>query len=94
MKEDVMEIVSDFNSSVNGPKFLFLDNDKFNNLKSFVIESNKNFSLFKQNINFLITMDKKEYINIYISKQNEKNALINKRIFIYLDSTDNNDLVI
>jgi len=94
VKEDVMEIVSDFNSSVNGPKFLFLDNDKFNNLNSFVIESNKKFFLFKQNINFLITMDKNGYNNIYISKENEKNALINKRIFIYLNSTDSYHLVI
>ena len=94
VKDDVMELISDFNSSLNGPKFLFLNEDKFNNLKSYIIESNKSFSLFKQNINFLISMDEKEYNYIYISKQNEKNALINKRIFIYLNSTDNYNLVI
>ena len=45
VKDNVMEITSEFNSELNGPKFLFLDYNKFNNLKSFAIESNK-ISLF------------------------------------------------
>ena len=93
VKDNVMEITSDFNSELNGPKFLFLDYNKFNNLESFAIESNKNFSFFIQEIGYNIEM-KKEYNYIYISKQNENKPLLNNRIFIYLNSTDNWNLII
>ena len=93
VKDDVMEIVSDFNSTLNGPKFLFVDYYKFNNFESFTIESNENFLFFKQEIGYIVEM-KKNYDYIYISKQNEKKPLINNRIFIYLNSTDNWHLVI
>jgi hypothetical protein len=94
VKENVMEIASDFNSVLNGPKFLFIDYyNKFNNLESLAIESNKNLSFFIQEIGYIIEMEK-EYNYIYISKQNEDKPLINKRIFIYLNSTDNWHLVI
>jgi len=88
VKDDVMEIVSDFNSTINGPKFIFLDYYKLNYLKSFSIESNKDFILFEQEIDSTIQLKEMGNNNIYISKQNENNALINKRIFIYLNSTD------
>ena len=93
VKDDVMEIVSDFNSTLNGPKFLFIDYYKFNYFESFAIESNENFLFFKQEIGYIVEM-KKNYDYIYISKQNEKKPLINNRIFIYLNSTDNWHLVI
>ena len=93
LKDNVMEITSEINSELNGPKFLFLDYNKFNNLKSFAIESNKNFSFFIQEIGYIIEM-KKEYNYIYISKKNENKPLLNNRIFIYLNSTDIWNLVI
>jgi len=40
--KDAMEIDSDFNSTIKGPKLVFIDNHKLNGLKSFAIESNKN----------------------------------------------------
>jgi len=94
VKDDVMEITSDFNSSVKGPKFLFLDYYKFNGFNSFAFESNKSLSFLIQEIDVKITMDKKIYNNIYISKHNLENPLINKRIFIYLNSTDTWNFVI
>ena len=96
VKDDIMEIVSDFNSTINGPKFVFLDYYKFNYFKSFAIESNKNFSFFRQEMDSIIQMDNKEYNYnyIYISKHNENKPLINKRIFIYLNSTDSYHLLI
>jgi hypothetical protein len=94
VKENVMEIAPDFNSELNGPKFLFLDYyNKVNNLESLAIESNKRLYFFIQEIGYTIEMEK-EYNYIYISKQNEDKPLINKRIFIYLNSTDNWHLVI
>ena len=94
VKDDIMEIVSDFNSTINGPKFVFLDYYKFNYFKSFAIESNKNFSFFTQEMDSIIRIDKKEYNYIYISTHNENKPLINKRIFIYLNSTDSYHFVI
>ena len=93
LKDNVMEITSEINSELNGPKFLFLDYNKFNNLESFAFESNKTFYFYIQDIGYIKEM-KKEYNYINISKQNENKPLLNNRIFIYLNSTDNLHLVI
>ena len=50
LKVDAMEIDSDYNSIIKGPKFIILDYQKLNYLKSFAIESNKNFYFFVQEI--------------------------------------------
>ena len=91
VKDDVKEIESDFNSTVNGPKILFFDYNKFNNLRSFAIESNKNFFFFEQAMEIHTFKMKKEiydYIYINKQKQNTENPQFFKKGFIYLNSTD------
>ena len=66
VKDDVKEIESDFNSTFNGPKFLFFDYNKFNNFKSFAIESNKTYFFFEQEIDFNEFKMEKKFIIIFI----------------------------
>ena len=96
VKDHVIEIDSnfDFNSTVKGPKFLFLDIYKFNNLRSFAIESNKKFAFFEFAEENKFHLERKEYNNFYLSRQNGENPLLYKRGFIYLNSTDNWQLTI
>ena len=96
VKDHVMEIDSnfDFNSTVKGPKFLFLDIYKFNNLKSFAIESNKKFAFFEFAEENKFHLERKKYNNFYLSRQNGEKPLLYKRGFIYLNSTDNWQLTI
>ena len=91
VKDDVKEIDSDFNSTVNGPKFLFFDYHNFNNLRAFAIESNKNFFFFEQEMDhYRFQMRTKIYNYIYINKQklNSQKPQFFKKGFIYLNSTD------
>ena len=88
IKDKVMEINSEYDSTIKGPKFLYLEFYKLNNLKSFAIESNKSFSFYIQGIDEKIKVDKKGETNIYIYKQNNEKSQVFKRAFIYLNSTD------
>ena len=94
VKDDVIEINSDINSTLTGPKFLFFDYFKFNNLNSFAIESNKSFIIYEQTMDHRMTMDDIYYRNLIIYKQNEENSLKFKRGFFYLNSTDTYQIVI
>jgi len=88
VKDDVMEIDSDLNLTFKGPQFLFLDYVKFNNLKSFAIESDKKFFFYEQEIDKAIQVNKRDYNFIYISKQNAEKPLLFKKGFIYFNSTE------
>ena len=94
VKDDVLEIDSDYNSTIIGPKFLLLDYFKFNNLKSFAIESNKSFIFYEQQIDYRITVTDQFYNNLYIFKLNDEDSLFYKRGFIHLNSTDTYQIVI
>lgn len=83
-----MEINSEYDSTIKGPKLLYLEFYKLNNLKSFAIESNKSFSFYIQGIDVKIKVDEKGETNIYIYRQNNEKSQIFKRAFIYLNSTD------
>ena len=94
VKDDIMEIDSDLNLKVMGPKILFFDYYKFNKFQSFAIESSNNFIFCEQEIESRADIVNMEYNNIYISKQNDKNSLIFKRGFIYLNSTSDYQIMI
>jgi hypothetical protein len=94
VKEDVIEIDSDLNSTIKGPKFVILDYYKINGLKSFAIESNKNFKFYEQELNKIIRISREEINNIFICNQNFDIPHIYKRAFIYLNSTDEWNLAI
>ena len=95
VKDDVIEINSDINSTITGPKFLFFDYSKFNNLNSFAIESNNtNFLIYEQKMDYKIKMDKIYYRKVIIYKQSEENFLKLKRGFLYLKSTEAYQIVI
>jgi len=95
VKDDVIEINSDINSTITGPKFLFFDYSKFNNLNSFAIESNNtNFLIYEQKMDYKIKMNKIYYRKVIIYKQSEENFLKLKRGFLYLNSTEAYQIVI
>ena len=70
VKEDTIEIDSDFNSTNKGPKYIILNYYKINGLKSFVIKSNKNFQFYEQELNKEISMSIEKINNIFIGNQN------------------------
>ena len=94
VKDEVIEIKSDINSTFTGPKFLFFDYFKFNKLNSFAIETNKNLIIYEQIMDSRMHMDNIYYKNIYIYKQKEENSLMFKRGFLILNSTDKYKIVI
>ena len=93
-KVDVIEINSDINSTFIGPKLLFFDNFKFNNLNSFAFESNKRLIIYEQTMDYSIEMKKVYYQYLIIYTQNEENSLKLRREFFYLNSTDTYQIVI
>jgi len=94
VKDEVIEIKSDINSTFTGPKFLFFDYFKFNKLNSFAIETNKSLIIYEQIIDFSVYMYNIYCKNIIIYNQKEENSLKFKRGFFYLNSTDKYKIVI
>ena len=88
LKIKAMEIDSDFNSTIKGPKFIILNYQKLNGLKSFAIGSNKNFAFFEQEIDNYKRKINKEYNNIFIYNQNVEESQKYKIGYIFLDTTD------
>ncbi len=94
VKDNVIVIDSDYNSTIIGPKILFLDYFKFNNLKSFAIESNKSFIFYEQKMDYNVRINDKFYKNFNIFKKNDEWSQLNKKGFIYLNSSDVFQIVI
>ena len=89
IQEKVIEISSDYNSTILGPKILFLDYYKFNKLNSFGVESNQSFYFYDQKISNKVSTISIDFKNIFISKINEATPHLFKRLFIYLNEASN-----
>ena len=95
-KFKVCEITSDYNSNFKGPKLFFIDYYKFNNLKSFGIESDHNYFILEQKFSSGISTSSirtsSVYTNLTIIGVNNDNSYYFKRALMIFNSTDNINL--
>jgi len=88
-KFKVCEITSDFNNNFEGPKLFFIDYYKFNNLKSFGIESDHEYFFLEQTFQTsYIKTTSSSYENLTITLVNNDDSYIYKRAFIIFNTTD------
>jgi len=88
-KFKVCEISSNFNKTFKGPKLFFIDYYKFNNLKSFGIESNHTYFFLEQSFTESYIGTSGSYENLTITYVENDDSYIYNRAFIIFNTTDN-----
>ncbi len=83
------EINSEFNQEIKGPKYYFIDYNKFNNMNSIGFLANESFLLYEVQSDNLITQISKKYFRAFITTLDNYALNIIKSAIIYFNSTNN-----
>ena len=84
------EIKTDYESILKGPKLFLIEYNSLNGINSIGIESNETFHLYEQELQERDFDSYYNYLNLYITKQNNLESDVLKRAFIYFSTTDLN----
>ena len=82
------EIKSDYELTINGPKYFLLDYHLLNGMNSIGIESDIPFYLYEQTLYEYSKDYNKFYLNLFITNQNNIEFHYNKKALIYFNSKE------
>ena len=82
------EIKSDYELTINGPKYFLLEYHLLNGMNSIGIESDIPFYLYEQTLYKYSPDYKKFYLNLFITNQNNIEFHYNKKALVYFNSKE------